>query len=619
MPNTLAPTCESNETLLSLDQIFRVFDSEGNYPPSKFAENPAKYDLLLISSLTNNNHRNTPLSLQRLAETSHQSGNKTAILVSRDSTPLDERLESCTDHLTALSNNILKKFTNIGFSVFDGDIVYLIEFLRLIEAGEIALPNLHKIIIGGVGINDNANFFVNELTIHLQNLNISETSPLKNISIIIARGEGENLMPEILAGNTEHPSVFTLFENGEIKTNGNTSIPFNKIPSTGPDNTISLPKLAENGRWLFPGNLRPIIVKLREKMNTILQIATPDKLDSAHRTIQAIFSNMESLGILSTEISRDCPHPCNFCSLRSTSEGKVRRISTDHAIEQFDEYLKTGRHEFRLTDDDLFFSTKWWREFIKKTGGKELSKYLSFGGFAQPVTIKTFKQEDLEGMAKSGLSEVHFGLQSVDKDELKFMNRKVTSPELILEVLPILKKLGISVKIDFISGYPLSHRNVQIYTQRRLFRERVKEIMGDDIEYNTGPFIFAPGSPREIMVNQIASEGLDPLDIGRLASNFEPSPLLPFSRNRFGNFGEILLAIDENGLTYIRSIKLFKEENGLFTAEQTPDISEGLEKIINAVNSHTPSEQYKLVHEIFVFKLQLIKAIHLINNIKKTT
>jgi len=154
--------------------------------------------------------------------------------------------------------------------------------------------------------------------------------------------------------------------------------------------------------------------------------------------------------------SRGCPYTCTFCCnsyYLDMYKGKgsyLRQRSVDHVVSELVEAKKRWRPKcLRFLDDIFTWNKAWLRDFAR-----EHEKHVR-------IPIKCFShinqldEESVDALARCRTRFVNIGVQSVSEEARKgVLRRGPGTNEKIASVIAMLKRRGIGVLVDHITGTP---------------------------------------------------------------------------------------------------------------------------------------------------------------------
>lgn len=145
--------------------------------------------------------------------------------------------------------------------------------------------------------------------------------------------------------------------------------------------------------------------------------------------------------------SRGCPFRCIFCASKLTLGGNFRARSPDNILKEIKHLIERYNVNHILIQDDTFtFDINRAKEICRKIIEAKLK--IEWFCFSQVTKID---EELLYLMKKAGCYSVGFGIESVDKEVLKFMRKPITV-EASRDAIQAAKKHGLRVQAYFIFG-----------------------------------------------------------------------------------------------------------------------------------------------------------------------
>jgi len=162
--------------------------------------------------------------------------------------------------------------------------------------------------------------------------------------------------------------------------------------------------------------------------------------------------------------SRGCPMQCEFCSERLYLGGGFRVRPVEDVIADI---KHTGSKNVFFGDSD--FGGK--RAHAMKL--MEAMIPLKLRWSALWTSFLCYDDEYMDLAQRSGLLHVNMGLESIDRDTLKGMNKNFNKVDRYSEMLGNLRKRGISYSLNFIFGWDTEQQGVFEHTLEFLHKEKV--------------------------------------------------------------------------------------------------------------------------------------------------
>jgi len=150
------------------------------------------------------------------------------------------------------------------------------------------------------------------------------------------------------------------------------------------------------------------------------------------------------------ETSRGCGAKCIFCQRRGWSEGKFRPHSPNYVIKEFDLLYKDGYKNIWITDDNFTFDLNRAKQILALLGNRGLTKGMKIALSSWVNVDKEF----LEIAKYAGVSIISFGVESADKEILKFYKKNINLKK-VKELVKYADLLGLYCVGNFIIGAPM--------------------------------------------------------------------------------------------------------------------------------------------------------------------
>jgi radical SAM superfamily enzyme YgiQ (UPF0313 family) len=147
---------------------------------------------------------------------------------------------------------------------------------------------------------------------------------------------------------------------------------------------------------------------------------------------------------LGVQVSRGCPHNCDFCLVRNMFGRRQRYRDVDNVIE---EIRGLPKKQISFIDDNLTGNRKYVRELMRKL------KPLKVWWMCQASIQVAYDQELLREMADAGCISILFGFESINPASLREMNKPQNEVERYEEAVRRVHAMGINVVGSFIVGF----------------------------------------------------------------------------------------------------------------------------------------------------------------------
>lgn len=149
--------------------------------------------------------------------------------------------------------------------------------------------------------------------------------------------------------------------------------------------------------------------------------------------------------------SRGCPGHCVFCAVKTIWGRGWRARSPVNVVDEIEYMMKKyGIREIVFLDDNISVDRSRIKDICREIIKRKLDiKWTTPNGIA----LWTLDKEILRLMRKSGCFKLTFGLESGNKDTLKFIGKKY-SYEHAEKIIKYANKLGIITLGTFIIGFP---------------------------------------------------------------------------------------------------------------------------------------------------------------------
>lgn len=160
------------------------------------------------------------------------------------------------------------------------------------------------------------------------------------------------------------------------------------------------------------------------------------------------------------KIGAGCHGKCKYCTIKHT-RGETYATVPEEQIEEF------LNHEdvVLISDSPTVSQIKTWCEIAQR-----LQKQISIRNI-EPQTLVACGEEIIELATMGYLNILHCPIQSYDEEVLKAMNRSVTMTKKALEIMQLVRSLGVKVATNIIIDYKVDDKLYPNYDKERLESE----------------------------------------------------------------------------------------------------------------------------------------------------
>ncbi|MEQ8191735.1 MAG: radical SAM protein [Candidatus Eremiobacterota bacterium] len=129
--------------------------------------------------------------------------------------------------------------------------------------------------------------------------------------------------------------------------------------------------------------------------------------------------------VIPIQASRGCPFDCCFCSVTDMFGRKFRHKSIERVLQEVEKF-NSKKYNIFFYDDNIAADKKWLKELLREFVKREMK----FSWCAQ-VRIDAAKDEELLDLMKATRCQTVFiGIESLNPDTLKAMNKNQTAEEI---------------------------------------------------------------------------------------------------------------------------------------------------------------------------------------------
>jgi radical SAM superfamily enzyme YgiQ (UPF0313 family) len=230
--------------------------------------------------------------------------------------------------------------------------------------------------------------------------------------------------------------------------------------------------------------------------------------------------NLKRMGFMrSVQCTRGCPYRCKFCSVATFSNGSYRKKPVEKVIDDVRAVKKTGSRYIVFIDDNFFYDPDYTKELWEALVPEKII-------WISSSTIHIADHPDILTLAyKSGCRLLSVGIETLDNENLKEVNKTWNHPEEYTSAIETLRKHGIMVSssmmlgldsdhvgtfnqvFDFLMGNHIPIPRIQIFTPipgTPIYNSLEKEnriINRDYSKYTAGNVVFQPKNmePEELL------------------------------------------------------------------------------------------------------------------------
>jgi len=157
--------------------------------------------------------------------------------------------------------------------------------------------------------------------------------------------------------------------------------------------------------------------------------------------------NLKKMGFIrSIQATRGCPYSCIFCSVASFSNRVYRKRPVDKVIQDVRVVKKTGSRYVVFIDDNFFVDSGYNKELLQALIPEKII-------WISSSTIHIADHSDMLDLAhKSGCRLLSIGIETLESNNLKEINKTWNHPEEYSVAIEKLRKYGIMISTSMMVG-----------------------------------------------------------------------------------------------------------------------------------------------------------------------
>lgn len=149
---------------------------------------------------------------------------------------------------------------------------------------------------------------------------------------------------------------------------------------------------------------------------------------------------------LPVQAGRGCPNTCSFCTISCLFKGRYIRRDIDEVIRDIKYVKSLGFKKFLLVDDNIIADPEYMLELCRRI------KPLKMKWMSQCAIQIADNLELLKAVAESGCYVLSFGLESINPEALKSVNKTWCDPREYPRILKTMNDAGIEIASEMIVG-----------------------------------------------------------------------------------------------------------------------------------------------------------------------
>ncbi len=181
-------------------------------------------------------------------------------------------------------------------------------------------------------------------------------------------------------------------------------------------------------------------------------ISKPDMTKTPPPRWELIEKDIKSYNAVSVQTTRGCPFDCSFCDVIYTYGRKLRSKTVDQVLDEVKKLANMQVQIIFIADDNFSGNKKYAKELLHRLVKYNNSLKTPLAFLTQlDITIAN-DDELLELLADSNFYAVMIGIESINEDSLKDMNKRQNLPVNIQDAVQKIQSYGIIVLAHMIIG-----------------------------------------------------------------------------------------------------------------------------------------------------------------------
>ncbi|MDX1500775.1 MAG: radical SAM protein [Thermoanaerobaculia bacterium] len=181
------------------------------------------------------------------------------------------------------------------------------------------------------------------------------------------------------------------------------------------------------------------------------QITKPSLEDSPAPDWDGIDCSAYAMGTVQT--TRGCPFDCDFCDVIYLFGRKMRHKPVERVLDEIRELARRGFRTAFITDDEFVGDRRYTKELLRgmRDLNRELEHTISFS--TQATTNASKDPELLELAADGGMTVLFIGIESINPETLKNINKKQNLNKDLVAEAHRMMSYGIALRGNTIIGF----------------------------------------------------------------------------------------------------------------------------------------------------------------------